>query len=79
MTLPKTYKKRKITLPQPQKTAQMVMGCYPVKIIDVGLSIYPINYNGTIAMFYKQKEYGACVLIIGGRKMTFNKPELEMI
>ena len=76
---PQTKNKRKNSLPAPQKTVQLEVGCTPVKIIDVGLSIYPINYSGSFALHYATKKHGAVILVIAGKKMTFNKPILETI
>ena len=73
------YQKKKITLPQPQKQPQTSFLYKTVKIIDVGLSIYPVNYNNSFALLYEKKEYGAVVLLVGGRKMTFNKPKIEIV
>ena len=73
------YQKKKITLPQPQKQPQTSFIYKTVKILDVGLSIYPVNYADSYALLYETKEYGAVVLLVGGRKMTFNKPKLSVV
>ena len=75
----KEPKKRPCKLPKPQKTVQVGIGLDVVRILDVGLSIYPVDYTSSLALLYEKKQHGAVVLLINGKKMTFNKPILEIV